>query len=278
MIKKLEPIDTHRVPYKSNTEYTPLKVYEIPIGDKFETMLRFNLDNSRIIKHVLAAKESGQELNPEREETQDFIRKILLNYKFYSKHAIKNLKEDLRDAGQLEPAIISCDGTIWNGNRRIAVMAEMSKKKGDPKYSRVKVVFLPELTKKELKQMEYRLQLANDFKEDYDRVTLLLLCRERINEGWSYKELENSFKGRYKKTHIQEFIKRIDLIDNYLERIGRPKGYPILGDKGVEFFSAVQSHRDYEKSRKGTNPVEVDKITSEFFSAAAHKDSIYSDA
>ena len=278
MIQGLEPIDTYKVPYKSNTEYTPLEVYEIPIGDKFETMLRFNLDNSRIIKHILAAKENGQELNPEKKETQDFIRQILLNDRFYSRHAIKNLKQDLRDTGQLEPAIISCDGTIWNGNRRIAVLTSLFKEKGDPKHSRVKAVFLPELTKKELKQMEYRLQLAHDFKEDYDRLTLFLLCRERINEGWAYEELENSFKNRYKKKQIQEFIKRIDIIDMYLERIGRPRDYPALGDKGVEFFAAVQSHIDYERNRRGTDEVEINKITSEFFSAVAHKDSTYQDA
>lgn len=278
LIKRLELIDTYRVPYKSNTEYTPLKVYEIPIGDRFETMLRFNLDNSRIIKHVLAARENGQELNPERKETQDFIRNILLNDKFYSKHAIKNLKEDLEHTGQLDPAIISCDGTIWNGNRRIAAIADMFKTTGDPKYSRVKAVFLPELTKKQLKQLEYRLQLAHDFKEDYDRVTLFLLCRARINEGWSYSELENSFKRRYTKKQIIEFIKQIDIIDKYLERIGRPKEYTTLGDKGVEFFTAVQSHIDYEKNKRGTSAVEIDKITSEFFSAAVHKDSIYQDA
>ena len=279
LIKELEPTgDTYRVPYKSNTEYTPLKVYEIPIGDRFEIMLRFNLDNSRIIKHVLAARENGQELNPERKETQDFIRNILLNDRFYSKHAIKNLKEDLQNTGQLEPAIISCDGTVWNGNRRIAVMADMFKNEGDARYSKVKAVFLPELTKKELKQLEHRLQLAYDFKEDYDRVTLYLLCRERINEGWAYNELENSFKGRYTQKKIKEFIKQIDIIDKYLERIGRPREYPTLGDKGAEFFTAVQSHIDYEKNKRGTSDVEIDKITSEFFSAAAHKDSTYQDA
>ena len=279
LTKQLEPTgDTYNVPYKSNTEYTPLPVYEIPIGDKFETKLRFNHDNSRIIKHVLAARASGQELSPEREDTQDLIRNILLTDKFYSKHAVKGLKEDLKETGQLEPAIISCDGTIWNGNRRIAVISKLFADTGDPKYSKVKAVFLPEMARKELKQMEYRLQLATDFKEDYDRVTLLLLCRERISEGWTHKELENSFKGRYKVRAIKVFIKQIDTIDEYLERIGRPKDYPALGARGAEIFAAVQSHKDYEKNRRGTNAVETGKITSEFFSLIAHKDSTYEDA
>ena len=278
LIQKLERIDTFRVPYKSNTEYTDLPVYEIPIGDKFDTKLRFNIDNSRIIKHVLAAKANGQRLSPEREETQDFIRKILLNDKFYSKYAVKNLKEDLRNTGQLEPVIISCDGTIWNGNRRIAVWDDIFKCTGDAKYSKIKAVFLPEMTRKQLKQLEYRLQLAYDFKEDYDRVTLLILCRERIEEGWTYNELENSFKGRYKRKKIEGFIKQINIIDDYLERIGRRKDYPALGAKGAEMFDTVQAHLNYEKEKRGTTDLEIDKITTEFFSAIGHPDSISTDA
>lgn len=278
LIKKLERTGRkYGVPYKSNTEYTELPEYEIPIGDNFETGLRFNLDNSRIIKHILAAKENGMELNPEILETQNFIRDILLNDKFYSKHAVKKLKADLRDSGQLESVIISCDGTIWNGNRRIAVMKEMYNDTGDARWSRVKGVFLPELTKKELKQLEYRLQLAHDFKEDYDRTTLFLLCREMREEGWSYKELKNAFKGRYSEKQIKEYINNIDIIDDYLERIGRPKNYPTLGKKGMEFFGNIRPHIDYEK-KSGTKDVEIEKIISEFFSLAVNKNSTYIDA
>lgn len=267
------------VPYKSSVERTPLPVYEIPIGDDFETGLRFNLDNSRIIKQVLSAKAKGNMPDPGKPETQEFIEKILLNYKLYSKHAVSRLKENLKSVGQTEPIIVSCDGTIWNGNRRVAVIKTLHKETGDPRWLTVKGVFLPELPKKQLKHLEHRLQIARDFKEDYDRITLLLGCRERHDkENWSYEELENSFDGRYKKKQIKEFIEQINLIDAYLQRIGYPGDYSSVGDRRAEFFASTQTHLNYEKNKLGTGDVELDKITTEFFATAAHEDSTYQDA
>lgn len=270
------------VAYKSNVERTSLPVYEIPIGDDFATGLRFNLDNSRIIKHVLSAKAEGEMLDSEKPETQKFIEKILLNDRLYSKKAVYKLKDDLKNVGQTEPIIVSCDGTIWNGNRRVAVIKLLHKETGDPRWSKAKGVFLPELPKKQLKQLEHRLQLAYDFKEEYDRITLFLSCRQMHDEeGWSYEELENSFNSRYAKKEIMGFIEQINLIDEYLERLGRSRDYASLGengDKGAEFFTSTQAHINYEKSKLGTGDVDLEKITTEFFAAAAHERSTYQDA
>ena len=200
LVKKLEKTgQKYEVPYKSGTNYTQLPVYEIPIGEDFETGLRFNLDNSRIIKYVISEEKKRGKLDPEKPETQEFINEILLKDELYSTNAVEKLKEDLDKTGQREPVIISCDGTIWNGNRRISAMKSMYKKTGDQRWTRVNGAFLPELSKKELKQLEHRLQLAPTFKEEYDRITLLLDCRKmHRDEGWTLKELENSFNKRYK--------------------------------------------------------------------------------
>ena len=280
LVKGLEKTgEEYGVPYKSGTDYTPLPVYEIPIGEDFKTGLRFNLDNSRIIKYVIAEEEKRGNINPEKPETQEFINEILLKDELYSRDAVKKLKEDLIATGQRDPVIISCDGTIWNGNRRISVMKSIYKDTGDPRWARVKGVFLPELSKKELKQLEHRLQLAHTFKEEYDRITLLLDCRKmHKDDGWTLKELENSFNGRYKVKTIERFIKQIDLIDEYLMRIGHVGDYPILGEKGAEFFGSVQAHLDKEKKSMGTSDTELNKITTEFFAVHGGKDSTYMDA
>ena len=280
LVKGLEKTgEEYGVPYKSGIDYTLLPVYEIPIGEDFKTGLRFNLDNSRIIKYVIAEEEKRGSLNPEKPETQEFINEILLKDELYSKDAVKKLKENLADTGQRDPVIISCDGTIWNGNRRISVMKSMYKDTGNPRWTRVKGVFLPKLSKKELKQLEHRLQIAHTFKEDYDPITLFLDCRKmHKEEGWTLKELENSFNGRYKVKKIEGFIKQIDLIDEYLMRIGHVDDYPILGEKGAEFFGSVQPHLEKEEKKIGTSGAELGKITTEFFAAHGDKDSTYVEA
>lgn len=280
LAKSLEPTgEKYGVPYKSGTDFTPLPVYEIPIGDDFKLGLRFNLENSRIIKYVISERKKGVILDPEKPETQEFINEILLKDELYSKNAIKELKANLDAAGQRIPAILSCDGTIWNGNRRISVMKSMYEETGDQKWTRVKAVILPDLSKKDLKHLEHRLQLAPNYQEDYDRITLFLDCRKmHREEGWTLKELENSFNGRYKEKAIKKFIKQIDLIDDYLERIGRKNDYLSLGEKGAEFFANVQGHLEKEEKNIGTREPELGKIATEFFAVHVHPDSTYMDA
>ena len=280
LMKRLGPTgEKYGVPYKSSTDFTPRPVYEIPIGEDFKLGLRFNLENSRIIKYVIAEKKKGVTLDPEKEETQEFIKEILLKDELYSKNAVKELKANLVAAGQRYPAIISCDGTIWNGNRRISVMKSLYEETGHQRWTRAKAVFLPELSKKQLKQLEHHLQVAPTYQEDYDRITLFLDCRKmHREEGWKLKELEISFNGRYKEKAIEKFIKTIDLIDDYLVRIGYKDDYLSLGEKGAEFFVGVQGHLEKEENNMGTSDLELDKITTEFFAVHAHPDSTYQDA
>lgn len=280
LVKNLNKIGEYGVPYESNTELTQLPVYEIPIGEDFETGLRFNLDNSRIMKYVIAEEQKlGKKIDPEKPETQKFIHNVLFNSNLYTKDAMKTLQNDLDSIGQQDPVIISCDGTIWNGNRRISIMKKMYKDTRDPKWANVNGVFLPALNKKTLKQLEHRLQIARTFKEEYDRLTLLLDCRKRHrDEGWTVEELEDSFKGRYKAKKIEAFIKQIDLIDEYLLRIDQVGNYPILDRKGAEFFESVLTHLEKEKNKIGTSPVDISKITTEFFVLHKGRDTTYMDA
>ncbi len=276
--RTLKPKETYKVPYKSNTEYTALPKYTIPIGD-FQTGLRYNLYNSRILRSIEFEESKGTKLDPSDEATQKLIEEILLNDKNYSSRAPEKLAEDLDNSGQQEPAIISCDGVIWDGNRRIATKRNKKRETGDPKWDTVKCVFLPELDKKQLKLLEHRIQMAPELREDYDRITLFLDCRKRIREDkWTLEELVNSFKDRYTKKEIEDFIKQIDIIDEYLIRIGRPKNYPNIGDKGAEFFTIMQKHIEKEDKKLGTNKIDLAKIKTEFFAAAAHPKSTYQHA
>ena len=58
-------------------------------------------------------------------------------------------------------------------------------------------------------------------------------------------------------------------------RIGHVDDYPILGEKGAEFFGSVQSHLEKEEKKIGTSGAELGKITTEFFAAHGDKDSTY---
>ena len=275
-------IETYPVPYKSNEEYSKLPVYEIEIGEDFKTGLRFNLHNSRILPYKLKKeKEIGKELDPDSESTQKLLEGWLKKNASYSKHATRDLKKELKATGQLDPAIISCDGVIWNANRRIALRKELFTDDWNPKWKRVKVVRLPELNLKQLNQLEHRLQMSKSFKEDYGSITLRLRCRQAIKEDkWSYGELNNSFRDHYTKKVIEGFIKEIDLIDEYLDRTGHPSDYPLIESKGegkgVEIFTSLNKHLDWEEKNKSED-YEIEKIKTIFFSIISNPKTTYAD-
>ena len=274
--------ETYSVPYKSNTEWIKMEVYEIPIGDG-NTGLWFNIFNSRILAYKKQREAKlKRKLDQTNEEDHKFIEEKLITSTFYSSTATSDLEEELIATGQREPAIISCDGVIWNANRRIAVRKKLFRETGDPKWNKVKVVRLPPLPFKQLKQLEHRLQMAKTFREEYGSITLRLRCREAIeDEGWTPQELNNSFSNSYSKSKIDTFIEEIKLIDQYLERIGNKDDYPLVESKGegkgVEIFTAINNHLEWEEQKRKTPEEEIEKIKTIFFAIIHQPGTTYED-
>ncbi|MGN6210527.1 ParB N-terminal domain-containing protein [Asticcacaulis sp.] len=90
------------------------------------------------------------------------------------------LKANLKERGQQEPAIITCDGILINGNRRSAALKSLYLDDTYLKAQYVNCLVLPDdATPDELVDLEAELQVSKDFKEDYSWV----------NEAWLIEEL-----------------------------------------------------------------------------------------
>ena len=95
--------------------------------------------------------------DPESKLAQETQEKIL-NSMVLDK---KDFLNDLRTRKQVEPAIITYDGYIINGNRRTAALKHLGEE-----Y--ITCVVLPEdATKQEIYELEQEMQLAREFKEPY---------------------------------------------------------------------------------------------------------------
>ena len=212
---------------------------------------------------------------------QKIVQKILYESKFYSKTATESLQKDMVEKGQEEPAIVSIDGVVWNGNRRLAIRRKLLKVTGKQKYSRVEIVVLPELSSKELKMLERRLQMQKDWKEDYGPIQTRLDVRNSLNDkDWDIQEIIASYGRRYKQKELTDFRNQIDLIDDYLERIGRPSDYALINENevgasvGVESFITLNSIIQKERA-KNTRSMEIEKIKLAGFRLVKHKQSTY---
>lgn len=268
--------DTYKVKIYNDTNFDPLEIYKVPVK-----ILKYNFDNVRISaeKAKVEQDRSGVPLNPMNESDQKLVEQVLLTSKFYSKTATEDLLEDIKKKGLEEPAIVTIDGVIWNGNRRIAILNKLRHDTGEQKYDYVNIVRLPALSFKELKKLERRLQMQKDWKQSYGPIQTRLDIRQSLKDSsWTVPEIIASYGGRYDKDDLEKMREEIDLIDEYLVRIKRPKDYALieLADKGggVETFTAI---RDILKSeeKKQTKGIEQEKIKLACFRIKHHPESTY---
>ena len=247
-----------KVPIYSDEESRKLEVYEIPVD-----VLSYNFDNVRIVAEK-AKKENdlGRQLDPANPSDQKIVEDILYDSKFYSKTATKDLEQDIKLRGQDDPAIISVDGTVWNGNRRLAIRHKLLEQTGNPKYQRVKIVILPKMSGKELTLLERRLQMYRNWKEEYGPIQTRLDVRKSLNDpDWTDQEILASYGKRYPLGELRSYKNEIDLIDEYLTRLKKPYDYAIINeiDGGVESFVTLNNIIQKELSRK-TDDMEIEKI------------------
>lgn len=89
------------------------------------------------------------------------------------------LKVDLKERGQQDPAVITADGVLINGNRRSAALRSLYADEDHLKARYVKCLVLPEdAGPEELVDLEAELQVARDFREDYSWINEALLIEE----------------------------------------------------------------------------------------------------
>jgi hypothetical protein len=89
------------------------------------------------------------------------------------------LKEDLRTREQQEPAVVTAEGVLINGNRRAAALRSLFQDDNILRARYIRCLVLPEdATSDEIVDVETELQIAKDFKEDYSWVNEAMLIEE----------------------------------------------------------------------------------------------------
>lgn len=105
-----------------------------------------------------------------------------------SQDGFEELKQDLRDRGQQEPAVVTAEGVLINGNRRSAALLDLWLNEHAPVARYVRAYVLPtDATADELIDLETELQVAKDYREDYSWVNEALLIEEIFeasNKDW----------------------------------------------------------------------------------------------
>lgn len=207
--------------------------HEEPVHRIKTEFLRFRKDNGRISSDVETFEKLETILKEESPEAQKHLREFLWNK---SPDRIKQLMNLLKHSGQTEPAIITCDGFLVNGNRRKLALEKLYEEEKDEKYRWMKVVILPRnSTIQEIEQVENRYQYHSDGKEEYTNFDKALSIRGKIRRGITLEmqlqdDPEYASLSRRKQKHQlkkieTEYLGTLECIDTYLESLGRPGVY-----------------------------------------------------
>ena len=258
------------------------EIFNVPIN-----ILRFRKDNGRIASDVMSHEKINGLLNECYEETQEILREFLKE-----KDSEKNqtLKNSVRHSGQIEPAIITCDGFLINGNRRKMVMEELFNDHNIPnrhEFETMKVVILPgekddggAPTIKEIERIENKYQLQSDGKAEYTNFDRAITIQRKIKAGMSLAEqlhddpncigLTKKEFAKVIQKYQDDFLGPLECIDNYLEQLGRQELYDNISEgrtdpEGrwqafIDFYKSIYKPLRNEKTRINDFQIDEDEI------------------
>jgi hypothetical protein len=158
------------------------------------------------------------------------------------------LKEDWEARGQAEPLWIRPDGTVRNGNRRLAMLKRLRNTGFDANWVDAIILPLNEIDENELFRMEQREQLTENFKKRYQDVNALLALRAAAElEGIDWESAQSiatvanrlkHYAGRDDSGYASKQLYAIRALDSYLRYINAPGRYSIAS-RQVEVFREV---------------------------------------
>ena len=166
-------------------EWKNIPVLRVPIS-----ALVLNIDNRRFsAERQLFEQRLGHDLDPENSEDDALsVEAILLDRDLdidgecvvgKPNKDYLALRQDWQRRKQETPFWILADGTVRNGNRRLAMLRRLQREEGAEGYEYVEAVVLDELGINELAifEMEQREQLTEDYKVRYTDINLLLAIK-----------------------------------------------------------------------------------------------------
>ncbi len=264
-------IDSHDVikfpdwPIVIGGEIKSLPVYRLPVG-----YLRYYVSNGRFaVEKLLLEKQLGHELNSDDPDDVLQIRKMLLEKDSQLTEKAVSLIDNLRSFNQKHPGVITHDGYLINGNRRMAALELLHHEESTGKWQYLNVQRLPpEITPQDLWRIEAGLQLSKEDREKYGPMNELLKIKEGKDAAkLGDKEIADAM-FEWTEKEVEDAIERLKLIDNFLDHVGQTDkgGYGFIEtfDLHEKFISLQRSVYKTAKA-EGLSNKEIQKQLKDSF-------------
>ncbi|GAA2673120.1 MULTISPECIES: ParB N-terminal domain-containing protein [Actinosynnema] len=165
------------------------------------------------------------------------------------------LKEDLKERGQQEPAIITAEGVLINGNRRTAALRALYQDDNHLKSQYVHCLVLPEdANENELVDLEAELQIARDFRESYSWINEAFLIEELYNrEGRDLKRV--AARMHRSVSHVQSTYEKLLQVHQIVDMSNGARLH-------VDFTDNESAFTELTRHIKGKPPAEANSVRS----------------
>ena len=246
--------DVMKVEFRGQTERLPEK--RVPIG-----LPRYRLNNGRtgagqaehIAEHSLS--EDFFTADSEQDHVQEAQHEILTQLTEGA-----GLLEHFRETStrQTEPLILTHEGIVANGNRRLCAMRNLLDE--DPSayshFTHINVVVLPRAEEKDIVRLEANLQLKRDIKFDYGWVSKIILLRKAEALGMNLNEAASLYEFKDEKEALR-MLRTLDVAENYLHVRGMSNQYSKISEdqyafEEMEKLEKKQRTWDFSKRMKFT--------------------------
>lgn len=234
--------------YKGSTQTEV--VYRIPLD-----YLIYNKYNGRIGSDVLSYEKQNGVLNAELDEDRKIIEDFLYKSKVDRNNTTMN---SLLKNGQQRYGIVTSDGTIVDGNRRAMLLNRLFHKREELGYTYEEVekcryflaIILPDdADERDIQQLETIYQMGEDDKLDYNPIEKYLKCKELKRLGFSEDDIAGFMSE--KTTQIKEWLRILDLMEEYLQEYGYDGIYTRL-EKTEGPFVDLEGYLD-SYAKRGAN-------------------------
>ncbi len=229
----------------------------LPLATVNLDLTLLNPHSHRIKAYIQSLEADEQNLissDPFSAQAQEVIARVLAETEGYP--AIRNTIE--RD-GQREPGIMTSDGVLVNGNTRAVALRELRR-------DYIKVLVLPDKpTPQEIVELELRLQMQADIKQEYSLTGQLLLIEDLINAGRSTEEVGRAMRrdltdsAKDQKTAIRYTEQELRLLGLIRRVIEASNGRLRLRDFDDRRQALIEIDGDYE-SRAKQDPAEAVRV------------------
>ena len=247
-LKSTSDAEIGKWPIEIGGEKRILPFFRLPID-----LLRYNTNNGRLAMDIREWEETeGRRLDDSDSNDISVIRGLLLQL---DERKTRELKEDIRKKGQMEPGVITHNGVVINANRRMAVIEQLHEEEPTGKWKYLEVVRLDSSTSEaDLWKIEAGLQLSKEKVAEYHPVNELLKIKEGKDRGLEPSEIAAAMYGRDEE-YVNDALQRLGLIDEFLRFMRQVGKYGVIKKFGLhEYFIDIQrlieaSKQDNVKSR-----------------------------